>query len=432
MEKPAFSFTEPKKKRGSNINTVEVGPFPVPIATLTAIPTYGQQWCYYKGCLIGNAVHMHSISDMEAIYQMGFFGKGNLSWSSPDYKTPFKKDKQFLKQSNKTTFLKQMSKRRYTTHLEWKRSKILNSSQQKSDQIIKQETETCLSNTDIIDCCSPCLDSLHSSFTGKINERNSDSTETSNQESSLNDETNKSILLSLRRDCVDVNNTCHLEEKEEEEDEEDGDTLVVSDTDTSDVDVGLITTNKKQKTMMIKKDPFSLKEHLQLSLVEAFFLSYGLGCLIVTDENNEEMNLTKMWRRFMEKEKNFISLYAAYHHFRSKGWVVRTGIKYGVDFMLYRKGPPFYHSSYSVIIVNENEEEQNSFPTDWTSLCCLNRITEQVSKELLLCYVIQPKDLTFDDIQSPKSLSKITVFEVIIRRWVSNREREQSEFMEIS
>jgi len=44
------------------------------------------------------------------------------------------------------------------------------------------------------------------------------------------------------------------------------------------------------------------------------------------------MNLTEMWQRFQELSPSFISRYVAYHNFRSKGWVVKTGIKYGADF----------------------------------------------------------------------------------------------------
>jgi tRNA-splicing endonuclease subunit Sen2 len=40
--------------------------------------------------------------------------------------------------------------------------------------------------------------------------------------------------------------------------------------------------------------------------------------------------------------------YAAYHHLRSKGWVVRGGHSLGCDWLVYRLGPPFYHASNTV------------------------------------------------------------------------------------
>lgn len=40
----------------------------------------------------------------------------------------------------------------------------------------------------------------------------------------------------------------------------------------------------------------------------------------------------------------FLVSYVAYHHFRSLGWVVKPGIKFSCDWLLYRRGPVFSHS----------------------------------------------------------------------------------------
>lgn len=41
----------------------------------------------------------------------------------------------------------------------------------------------------------------------------------------------------------------------------------------------------------------------------------------------------------------FLVSYIAYHHFRSIGWVVKPGIKFCCDWLLYRRGPAFSHSA---------------------------------------------------------------------------------------
>ena len=41
----------------------------------------------------------------------------------------------------------------------------------------------------------------------------------------------------------------------------------------------------------------------------------------------------------------FMVSYVAYHHFRSLGWVVKPGIKFAADWLLYRRGPVFSHSA---------------------------------------------------------------------------------------
>jgi tRNA-splicing endonuclease subunit Sen2 len=42
----------------------------------------------------------------------------------------------------------------------------------------------------------------------------------------------------------------------------------------------------------------------------------------------------------------FLVYYAVYHHYRSLGWVVKGGIKFCVDFLLYKRGPVFSHAEW--------------------------------------------------------------------------------------
>uniref|UniRef100_H2SBI7 tRNA-splicing endonuclease subunit Sen2 n=1 Tax=Takifugu rubripes TaxID=31033 RepID=H2SBI7_TAKRU len=152
----------------------------------------------------------------------------------------------------------------------------------------------------------------------------------------------------------------------------------------------------------------------------------SLGCLCVYLDQ-EPLSILQLWRNFCSLRTDFISLFAAYQHFRSKGWIPKggSGAKYGVDFLLYRKGPPFYHASYSVVV----ERVHNSYSGpgmrlfSWRSLAALSRITANVSKELMLCYIIYPDDLSDDELRSPECLSRLKVQEIIVSRWVSSRER---------
>lgn len=115
-------------------------------------------------------------------------------------------------------------------------------------------------------------------------------------------------------------------------------------------------------------DPDQNYEHLQLSLEEAFFLVFAIEVIEVTDSESSEhrtvaFSILDCWRRFaqasmarpiittsilpefrLEPDNPFIVRYVVYHYFRSQGWVVKDGLKYGTDFMLYRKGMVFGHS----------------------------------------------------------------------------------------
>ncbi|XP_054243661.1 tRNA-splicing endonuclease subunit Sen2 [Indicator indicator] len=186
----------------------------------------------------------------------------------------------------------------------------------------------------------------------------------------------------------------------------------------------------KKEKLVCRKNPFRISEYLQLSLEEAFFLVYALGCLSIY-YGEEPLTIVKLWEVFSEVKPHFRTTYMAYHYFRSKGWVPKVGLKYGTDLLLYRKGPPFYHASYSVIaeLVDDSFEGALRRPLCWKALSGLNRTTANASKELMLCYLIRPSDMTDEEMATPECMRRIKVQELIVSRWVSSRERsEQDDF----
>ncbi|KAM7011737.1 tRNA-splicing endonuclease subunit Sen2 [Passerculus sandwichensis] len=182
----------------------------------------------------------------------------------------------------------------------------------------------------------------------------------------------------------------------------------------------------KKEVLVCRKNPFRIFEYLQLSLEEAFFLVYALGCLSVY-YGEEPLSIVKLWEVFSEVKPDFKTTYMAYHYFRGKGWVPKVGLKYGTDLLLYRKGPPFYHASYSVIaeLVDDNFEGSLRRPLSWMSLSGLNRTNANASKELMLCYLIRPSDMTAEEMATPECMKRIKVQELIVSRWVSSRERSE-------
>ncbi|NXC68838.1 SEN2 endonuclease, partial [Anhinga anhinga] len=184
----------------------------------------------------------------------------------------------------------------------------------------------------------------------------------------------------------------------------------------------------KKEKLVCRRNPFRIFEYLQLSLEEAFFLVYALGCLSIY-YGEEPLTILKLWEVFSEVKPNFKTTYMAYHYFRSKGWVPKVGLKYGTDLLLYRKGPPFYHASYSVIaeLVDDNFEGSLRRPLSWKALSGLNRTTVNASKELMLCYLIRPFDMTEKEMATPECMKRIKVQELIVTRWVSSRERSEQD-----
>lgn len=195
------------------------------------------------------------------------------------------------------------------------------------------------------------------------------------------------------------------------------------------------------------------EEHLQLSNEEAFFLAYGLGSLQVFDEKRNTVihpsSLFPLLRRHsyfppgdssvdLELDDPFVVSYTVYHHFRSLGWIVRSGVKFGVDYLLYNRGPVFSHAEFAVVVIpsyghpywSETEERREHAARkqarSWWWLHCVNRVQAQVKKSLVVCYVeVPPQDAQSnagDDIG--KLLAQYEVREISLRRWVPNRMRD--------
>ncbi|XP_044272290.1 tRNA-splicing endonuclease subunit Sen2 [Tribolium madens] len=165
-------------------------------------------------------------------------------------------------------------------------------------------------------------------------------------------------------------------------------------------------------------DSTGIRESVNLGLEEAFFLATAINCLDVYDEVC--LSPQQLWDVFKKSDKYFIQNYIAYYYFRSKNWVVKPGIKFGGDFLLYKQGPPFYHASYVVIICVVDEDlklikSQNRRSMKKTHLMGLNRLCETARKELLICEIvcpgISPDTISFNDI------SKFAIKETIMKRW---------------
>ncbi|KAK3631312.1 tRNA splicing endonuclease subunit sen2 [Elasticomyces elasticus] len=139
-------------------------------------------------------------------------------------------------------------------------------------------------------------------------------------------------------------------------------------------------------------------------------------------------------------DSTFLLNYVVYHHFRSLGWVVRPGLKFGADYMLYNRGPVFSHAEFAVIIMPAYtdaywstaagiRERRVKGEKDWWWLHCVNRVQGQVKKTMVLVYVDVPAPLSLDGQRFQEEdvtalLRRYKVREFVVRRWAMNRSRD--------
>ncbi|XP_050322078.1 tRNA-splicing endonuclease subunit Sen2 [Bactrocera neohumeralis] len=153
-------------------------------------------------------------------------------------------------------------------------------------------------------------------------------------------------------------------------------------------------------------------ESLSLELEESAFLAYFLGILRIHDIQCNEMQ----FREFLEAAKNvnshFLECLGSYLYLKSKGWVIKSGIKFGGNFLIYKRGPRYNHASFIIFVHIKSDTKDISIK----DLKGLQRIAETSDKDVLLLEVSKPNDLTYNTISD---IAALKISETIIRRFNS-------------
>jgi len=130
---------------------------------------------------------------------------------------------------------------------------------------------------------------------------------------------------------------------------------------------------------------------LELSLIEATYLMEK-GRLNIY-ENDEKCELSNIIN--LIKEKDNYGRYIVYKDLKDRGYIIRTGFKYGAEFRLYDRGaqPGEGHSDYLVKILFETD---NIPALDFASYV---RVSHGVNKNLLLAIVDDDFDITYYNVE---------------------------------
>ncbi|KAL0022657.1 hypothetical protein WJX79_005045 [Trebouxia sp. C0005] len=170
---------------------------------------------------------------------------------------------------------------------------------------------------------------------------------------------------------------------------------------------------------------------VRLSPEEGIFLAHAVEN-IQFFANTGPCSLESLWHSFVHGNEGFVHSYVAYHHFRSKGWIPRSGLQYGTDLVLYKQHPSLVHSTLCILIMpvifskEDAEQSTTSNPgllvdgqygnLSWHDVEGINRLCVRVGKRLMLLYV-QPQCADLD-LTTPACLDNFAVAEHMVERWV--------------
>ena len=118
---------------------------------------------------------------------------------------------------------------------------------------------------------------------------------------------------------------------------------------------------------------------VKLSLYESFFL-FEKSKLNVLDKRNKTLSFEVFIKRARKLDKDFLTKYTVFKDLREKGYIIKTGLKFGAPFRVYGKGvkPGQDHALWVVFPVHES----NSLT--WHEFSAKARVAHSTKKKLLI------------------------------------------------
>ena len=106
---------------------------------------------------------------------------------------------------------------------------------------------------------------------------------------------------------------------------------------------------------------------------------------------NKQVSESDFIKTCSKKDKDFYLKYIVYKYLKNKGYLVKTGVKFGEEFRVYVKSTP-NHAKWIVFPLKQSTKID---PKEFISKV---RVTHSTGKKLLLAIVDQEQDITFYEI----------------------------------
>ena len=130
-----------------------------------------------------------------------------------------------------------------------------------------------------------------------------------------------------------------------------------------------------------------VEDYLELSPMEALYLMEK-KLLKIVDENGDIVTTREILNIAKKEYKNFDKIYLVYKNLRDQGYVVKSGLKFGSTFAVYKYGPGIDHAPFLVHVKDYNE------PLDPLEIIRAGRLSHSVKKKFVIA-VVTPSNTVF-------------------------------------
>lgn len=142
------------------------------------------------------------------------------------------------------------------------------------------------------------------------------------------------------------------------------------------------------KPLGVKKPKSTdISSPLELSLIEGMYLLENK--VLSVEYMGNTLRPEDLRAIASARISNFDDLYHVYKELRKEGFIVRSGLKYGADFAVYRLRPGLEHAPYLVKVVRFDDHVDPGDLIGW------GRLSHSVRKKLLIAIIYPNKEVDY-------------------------------------
>jgi len=120
---------------------------------------------------------------------------------------------------------------------------------------------------------------------------------------------------------------------------------------------------------------------------EAFYLIETKKAELI--KNEKPISVAKASKLILKNKQTFNN-YLVFKNLRERGYIVKTGLKFGAEFRVFKKTDK--HARWLVYITTEKEK------ADWQVFISKNRIAHSTGKKLLVAIIDTQQDITYYEV----------------------------------
>ena len=130
---------------------------------------------------------------------------------------------------------------------------------------------------------------------------------------------------------------------------------------------------------------------LQLAPIETLYLLESGKIRVLDRETEEKINFKQLSGILSKQDSDLMLKFPVYADLRSRGYIIKTGLKFGAHFRVYERGdkPGEAHSKYLVHAISESARLSS------TDMARAIRLAHSVKKSIMFAIVDDEGDVTY-------------------------------------